>query len=745
MQDRVLVHGGGGSGGKVTVSIVAGKVVSATVENGGSGYTSPPVVSCGNAILVPKMVYAVKAVAVSRGGCYTASPSVTFESSGSVSSISVTATGSGYKSSPDVVVVGGGGTGCSAFATLDDNERVDKVFLITPGRGYDPSFPPQVVFVGGGGSGATANATVEKVGSGCVATAKIRGMVTHVRVDSRGEEFRETPLLSVPEPEGGRAAVLQGRIYGPVDEVEVISGGKNYADEELAGWPGAMAWERKHSGVRFINPSIMAIRYGIGHTIAHMGQSFGDDGEILGVKPQNENLTHGETDSGEYVIGISGVPVMYPCRPVAVPLYDGIGAGVFNAQLETGTFPPLWGSSGYGANRRWNHTLDVKYSVSSAQTLFELASACLPLRSGCMFPDGRSFLGPHFPKDASRTWRDVQQNTGLVASDCTVEGFAIPSSRGDATGHPLPSDQVQDTGDLTISPIWPTGIAFEDGGEPKVKVYDFFGAGCEVTVDLNGNGGVSSCSLGNKGSGYTSRLQAQIEGGVMKYSPPTISITLGPNGSIASATVDSPGSGFIETPIAVVHGGKGRGATIELSLQSGTAARGVASAVVTSGGSGYNSSASVLVHPRESLFSKTSIGESVNAALRDTRLLALAIKPSGPVYSLPFVEFIETQFAGQTVVGSVDHLWFDSPGRVELFTRDSQLFSFHVNVSRKYFMYGSFFQYSATYPSSHYANQNIAVAFAGEHLSEDEGFRPAAATATSPSYQFIKGNAVKRA
>jgi hypothetical protein len=751
MQSRVLVHGGGGGGATVTVSIVEGKVVSATVQNGGSGYTSPPIVSCGNAILIPKMTYSVKSVTLSRGGCYTSKPSVTFEASGSVASISVNAKGSGYKSSPDVVVTGCG-AGCSAFATLDDSERVDRVFLISPGRGYEPSSPPKVIFIGGGGSGATATATVEKVGSGGAATTKIRGIVTHVRVDRQGEFFRETPAISVTKPEGGRAAVLQGRIYGPVDKVEIVSGGKNYVEEELVGWPGAMPWERKNSGVRFINPSSMAIRYGIGHTVQHMGQSFSEDGEITEMKAPDQNVRHTTTNSNHPfsyldLIAFANLPARYPCRPIAMPSYDGIGAGIFNFGSEVGLFASLIGSLGSltpGAS--WNRTLDTRYSISSAQTLFELASTFMPLRGGCMYPDGRSFLGKDFPKDASRSWSDVNFKVGLVASECTVEGFAIPAAdypSADATGHQLPGEEVGDTGDLTIFPIWPTGIEFESGGEPKVKVYDFFGAGCEVSVNLNGSGGVASCSLDSTGSGYTSRMQAQIEGGVMKYSPPSISLTRGPGGSIVSATVDSPGSGFIEPPVAIVHGDNGRGAVISLSLQSGTGARGVASATVTPGGSGYSASAQVLVQPREVVFSKTTIGEAANATLRDTRALALAIKPTGPAYALPFVDFAESSYANfSQFVGSVDQLWFDSPGRVELFTRDSRLVDFRLNVSRRDgYTFGSLY---GPYASSHYTTDAVAVTFAGEHVSEDNGFRTAAATATSPKYQFRKGNAVKR-
>lgn len=70
-----------------------------------------------------------------------------------VSSIPITAGGSGYLSAPMVTISGGGGSGATAIATIDANGTVTGITITNPGMGYTGA--PTITIAGAGGSGAT--------------------------------------------------------------------------------------------------------------------------------------------------------------------------------------------------------------------------------------------------------------------------------------------------------------------------------------------------------------------------------------------------------------------------------------------------------------------------------------------------------------------------------------------------------------------------------------------------------------
>lgn len=76
-----------------------------------------------------------------------------------VSGITVVVGGTGYTSVPTVTLVGGGGTGATAAATINPaTGAITAIDLLTVGSGYIS--PPAVVITGGGGGGAAAIASV---------------------------------------------------------------------------------------------------------------------------------------------------------------------------------------------------------------------------------------------------------------------------------------------------------------------------------------------------------------------------------------------------------------------------------------------------------------------------------------------------------------------------------------------------------------------------------------------------------
>lgn len=74
-----------------------------------------------------------------------------------IQKIDVTNGGSGYTSVPLVTISGGGGTGATAVAELD-GDKVKSITVTSGGSGYTGT--PSVAISGGAGSGATATATV---------------------------------------------------------------------------------------------------------------------------------------------------------------------------------------------------------------------------------------------------------------------------------------------------------------------------------------------------------------------------------------------------------------------------------------------------------------------------------------------------------------------------------------------------------------------------------------------------------
>ena len=76
-----------------------------------------------------------------------------------VSSITITAAGSGYTSSPTISITGGGGTGATATASISTSGTISSITITNKGTGY--TSVPTVTISGGGGTGATGAAVLD--------------------------------------------------------------------------------------------------------------------------------------------------------------------------------------------------------------------------------------------------------------------------------------------------------------------------------------------------------------------------------------------------------------------------------------------------------------------------------------------------------------------------------------------------------------------------------------------------------
>ncbi|WP_442968979.1 phage tail tube protein [Pseudomonas sp. PGPR81] len=81
----------------------------------------------------------------------------TVGTSGSLAAISLADGGTGYTSAPVVAITGGGGTGATATAIVSGGE-VTGFNITNPGSGY--TSPPTIALTGGGGSDAAASAVL---------------------------------------------------------------------------------------------------------------------------------------------------------------------------------------------------------------------------------------------------------------------------------------------------------------------------------------------------------------------------------------------------------------------------------------------------------------------------------------------------------------------------------------------------------------------------------------------------------
>ena len=205
----VTITGGGGSGASATAVLnAAGRVETLTVSSTGSGYTSEPTVTIANV--------GVTALGnVAQGTTASATAGVGNLNSGTLEgTVTINDGGSGYASAPVVTVTGGGGTGGTGTATVVNGEVTS--ITLSGGSGYTSTptvtvAPPKgvVVSVTSGGTNYNPAESYPVNVSGGSATTPFAGTlivdqsgtVTGVTVTNFGEYTNFTNLtVTFPEP-----------------------------------------------------------------------------------------------------------------------------------------------------------------------------------------------------------------------------------------------------------------------------------------------------------------------------------------------------------------------------------------------------------------------------------------------------------------------------------------------------------------------------------------------------------------
>jgi CubicO group peptidase (beta-lactamase class C family) len=147
---------------------------------------------------------------------------------GSITGFKLVSNGAEYEAAPVVQIVGGGGQGATALATVS-NGTVSAICPANPaatacatssGQGYLP--PPQVEFAGGN---PTTPAHAVAVIQG--------GSVVAIRLDSSGVKYQTAPTITISggQLSGGEPAQATAHlVHGQVVTVDVTNGGTQYVD-----------------------------------------------------------------------------------------------------------------------------------------------------------------------------------------------------------------------------------------------------------------------------------------------------------------------------------------------------------------------------------------------------------------------------------------------------------------------------------------------------------------------------------
>lgn len=164
---------------------------------------------------------------------------LTTRSTGGLYSATVTNGGTGYTSRPLVTVVGGGGTGAAVIAQMAGT-AVESLFITNPGSGYTGT--PSVQIGGGGGTGA-AGVALAYTGEPRPATI-FKGRFNDVYgVDGMGRGFRWTgdatvQPIGIQKPPAGPSVDAEGSGNKYVASIQVIKQGLAYTavpEVELVG------------------------------------------------------------------------------------------------------------------------------------------------------------------------------------------------------------------------------------------------------------------------------------------------------------------------------------------------------------------------------------------------------------------------------------------------------------------------------------------------------------------------------
>ena len=554
----VVITGGGGTGGTATIlpSQIVNGVITGPINVGpnvGSGYTSLPTVT-----IVPAVPVAATAT-------------VPFNANGTLGTVSITNGGAGYRSVPNVQVIGGGGSFTGTPTAQISAAGVVTGISITAAAGYTSApviiiDPP--IFAG------TANALVQ--GNG---TIKLQATDGGLATANTGAGYNAPVRITVSGGggTGGTVALApnaDGTLTFPTTAAFLTSLGSGYTSTPLVS----------------ISPPAASFLASPQQAVAT--STFDGQGGVGAV-----NVSFGGNGySNIPTITIQPPPRWYRQRDS----HRGRAGGQRHGRRHHRDQPRLWLHLGSGHRDRRSLQRRPERPAGSDGDVHDQCRG----RSDRREPQcRRQWLHDHSAghdhalqrRPAHHPGHGGRPGGGRLARrhrrDQPRRGYTAPPTVTIAAPNPLA------TATANVSDGVLTGITLTNGGAgyfaPPTVTLTGGGSGTSfvnatATAQLS-NGVVTAILIANPGFGYTSAptvtFSAPFDALLTRpIAPATAAAELSGN-AVSAISMTKHGGGYTYAPQVTLTGGGGTGATAVATIANGV----VAGITVTSGGTGYTS------------------------------------------------------------------------------------------------------------------------------------------------------------
>ena len=572
-----------------------------------------------------------------------ATADITIASNGSIESVTLVNSGTGYVTGEQLSVApnslgNGDGSGFTIPITAGAIGVISSVGVFAPGTGYGPDSKTysNVPLTGGAGSGAKATIVVSAAGD-----------ITSATIVTAGTGYAANDVLSVAGSAIGNAA---GTGFGL--KVATVGGSgaiatttplpKTYSNVPLTGGTGTGAKANITVNGAGVVTGATIVTAGSGYTandtLSVAASSIGDGaGSGFGLKVA--------TVVGGGATGAIATTTTLPVTYSAVPLTGGTGTGArANITVNAAGVVTSATISSFGAGYAVNDVLSVAASAigDGAGTGFGLRVATV-VGGGATGAIATTTTVPRTYSGVALTGGSgtgatanitvnaagvvtgatlVNAGIGYLANDqLTAAASAIGDGAG--TGFGLTVATV-DGASGAIATTTPAPVTYSN-----VTLTGGSGTGATANITVNGAGVVTSVAINNAGTGYLANDQltvaaSAIGDGAGSGFELTVATVVGGTGAIATSATDKTYSNVTLT------GGSGTGATADITVDINGE---VTSATIANPGTGYTAS-DVLSVAGADIGNASGSGFSITAATVNSGLIATrAITTAGSGYA----------------------------------------------------------------------------------------------------------------
>jgi len=339
----------------ITATATTGyRIASINVTSGGSGYTSTPT------------------VIITGGVGTTSNPTATATRGFPVTGLTLTSGGTSYSSAPTVSISGGGGSGAAGTAAVVSSSTttypVAAINLVSGGSGYIST--PTITLSGGGGNGAAGTATV-------VTTGTTTYSVLSITITGGGINYTSAPTVSFSGGGSGSGAAATALVTTTtsttysVASITITSGGTGYTSTPaitLSGGSGTGATATANvtfaTATTYPVASINVTSGGTGYTSVPTVTLTGGGGSGGGLA----TASIGTMNTGTYAIDhidVTSAGSGYTTNPTVVLSGGGGSGAAASSQISGGTkYGKVWLLTSLAQTRNGARSI-VQMEVSS--------------------------------------------------------------------------------------------------------------------------------------------------------------------------------------------------------------------------------------------------------------------------------------------------------------------------------------------------------------------------------------------